>query len=182
MACSRAHLLSGGSHGTNPGEPILVQYQLDSWEQDSLKFESEFYHFHSRKCILKCHLSKWQPFCSWGDELKYVPNKEEYSVLTFLTGILPTFFRWCTADWRCPNRSLDEVSSKITITSFIETEAPILSLFSVTCRLKCSGAEYMHKTNIDCYVYILPWRIHTDMAHLVEILNLQNTWIENENL
>ena len=26
-------------------EPMLVYYQLNSWEQISVKFESEFYHF-----------------------------------------------------------------------------------------------------------------------------------------
>ena len=25
--------------------------------------KSEFYHFHSRKCIWSCHLPKWWPFC-----------------------------------------------------------------------------------------------------------------------
>ena len=39
-------------------EPMLVYCQLDSWEQVSLKFESEFYHFHSRKCIWKYRLSE----------------------------------------------------------------------------------------------------------------------------
>ena len=32
-------------------EPTLAYCQLDSWEQISVKFESEFCHFHSRKCI-----------------------------------------------------------------------------------------------------------------------------------
>ena len=32
-------------------EPVLVYCQLDSWEQISVKFEFEFYHFHARKCI-----------------------------------------------------------------------------------------------------------------------------------
>ena len=27
-------------------EPMLPYYQLDSWEPISVKFESEFYHFH----------------------------------------------------------------------------------------------------------------------------------------
>ena len=49
-------------------EPMLVYCRLDSWEQVSVKFKSEFYHFHSRKCIWKC-LSKWQPFCPGEDEL-----------------------------------------------------------------------------------------------------------------
>ena len=50
-------------------EPMLVYCQLDSWEQISVKFESEFYHFRSRKCIWNCRLSKWRPFCLGGDEL-----------------------------------------------------------------------------------------------------------------
>ena len=29
-------------------KPMLCYFQLDSWEQIPLKFESEFYHFHSR--------------------------------------------------------------------------------------------------------------------------------------
>ena len=51
-------------------EPMLDYCQLDSWEQVSVKFESEFDHFHSRKCIWKCSLLKWQPYCPGGDELK----------------------------------------------------------------------------------------------------------------
>ena len=30
-------------------QPVLAYCQLDSWEHISMKFESEFYHFHSRK-------------------------------------------------------------------------------------------------------------------------------------
>ena len=43
--------------------------QLDSWEQISVKFESEFHHFHSRKCIWNCRLPIRRPFCPGGDEL-----------------------------------------------------------------------------------------------------------------
>ena len=35
-------------------EPMLIYCQLVSWEQVSMKFESKFYHFHSRKYIWKC--------------------------------------------------------------------------------------------------------------------------------
>ena len=37
-------------------EPMLAYCQLDSWEQISVKFESEFCHIHSRKLIWKCCL------------------------------------------------------------------------------------------------------------------------------
>ena len=53
-------------------EPILAYCQLDSWEQISVKFESEVYHFHSSKCIWKCRLPKWRPFCPGGDKLRNV--------------------------------------------------------------------------------------------------------------
>ena len=47
-------------------EPMLLYCQLDSWEQVSGKFELKFYHFHTRKCIWKCLLPKWRPFCRMG--------------------------------------------------------------------------------------------------------------------
>ena len=36
---------------------------------NSAKFESKFYLFNLRKCIWKCRLPKWRPFCLGGDEL-----------------------------------------------------------------------------------------------------------------
>ena len=50
-------------------ELMLACCQLDSWEQISVKFESEFYHFRSRNCIWNCRLPKWWPFSPGGDEL-----------------------------------------------------------------------------------------------------------------
>ena len=50
-------------------QPTLAYCQLDSWEQISVKFESEFYNFDSRKCIWKCRRPEWRPFCPGGDEL-----------------------------------------------------------------------------------------------------------------
>ena len=47
-------------------EPMLAYCQLNSWEHTSVKFESEFYHFHSRQCNWKCHLPKWWPFFPRG--------------------------------------------------------------------------------------------------------------------
>ena len=59
--------------GTKPlPEPVLAYCQFDSWEQISVKFKSEFYHFHSRKCIWNCRLPKWRPFWPVGDELIFV--------------------------------------------------------------------------------------------------------------
>ena len=56
--------------GTEPlSKPMLPYCQLNSWEQISVKFKLEYYHFHSRKFIWKCRLLKWQPFCPVGDEL-----------------------------------------------------------------------------------------------------------------
>ena len=52
-------------------EPVLAYCQLESWEQISVKFESEYYYFHSRICILNCHLLKWRPFCPRGGCVKW---------------------------------------------------------------------------------------------------------------
>ena len=52
-------------------EPMLVNCHLDSWEQISVKFESEFYHFHSRKCIRNCRLPRCRSFCPRRDELTH---------------------------------------------------------------------------------------------------------------
>ena len=58
--------------GAKPSpEPILFYGQLDFWQQISVKFESEFYHFLWRKCIWNCRLPTWRPFCPGGDKLSY---------------------------------------------------------------------------------------------------------------
>ena len=52
-------------------EPMLVYCKLDSWEQSSVKFESEFYHFH-----LKYALEINVVFQGGGDELTHLsPDK-----------------------------------------------------------------------------------------------------------
>ena len=58
---------------------LPIRYQAITWtnagllsigflgrEQIAVKFELEFYPFRSRKCILKCLLPKWWPFCQGG--------------------------------------------------------------------------------------------------------------------
>ena len=77
--------------GTKPlPEPMMAYCQLDSQEQISVKFKTEFSNFHSRKCIWKCRLPKWQPFCPRGDEISAWPpagtvmTKFKYHVSTQL--------------------------------------------------------------------------------------------------
>ena len=43
-------------------ETMLAHWQLDSWEHISATVESEFYHFHSRKCIWNYRLPKSRLF------------------------------------------------------------------------------------------------------------------------
>ena len=43
--------------------PMLNFCELVHWEQISMKFESNCKHLHARKCIWKCRLEKWRPFC-----------------------------------------------------------------------------------------------------------------------
>ena len=62
-------------------EPMLPYWQLYSWEQISVKFESEFYHLHSRKYIWKCRLPEWRPFCPGGDGLMKAPCLDRQAVM-----------------------------------------------------------------------------------------------------
>ena len=66
-------------------EPMPVYCQLDSREQISVKFESEFYDFHLRNFIWKCRLPEWQPFCPEGDGLRK---------LMFVTHLLSLWEIW----------------------------------------------------------------------------------------
>ena len=59
-------------------EPMLAHCQLDPWEQNSVKFESECYHFHSRKYTWKCLLPEWRSFCSGG---RWVNNLVYYLLI-----------------------------------------------------------------------------------------------------
>ena len=45
-------------------EPMLYYCQLDPGEQISVKLYSKFEHFHSRKCVWKCHLKNVGRFVS----------------------------------------------------------------------------------------------------------------------
>ena len=61
---SLVHIMACRLLGAKPlPEPVLGYYQLDSSEQISVKFESEFHRFQSRECVWKCRLPKWWPFC-----------------------------------------------------------------------------------------------------------------------
>ena len=54
--------------GAKPLPELMLAYcQLNSCDQTSVKFESEFCHFHSWKCIWI-----WRPFCPGRDELMWV--------------------------------------------------------------------------------------------------------------
>ena len=68
-------------------EPMLAYCQLDSREHISVKFESEFYHFHSRKCIWKCRLPEWRPFCSVGDDIihRYLLFNKDGKFISFIS-------------------------------------------------------------------------------------------------
>ena len=62
---SLVHAIACRLFSTKPlPESMLTYSGLNTWEHISVKFESEFYHFHSRKCIWKCRLPERRPFCS----------------------------------------------------------------------------------------------------------------------
>ena len=59
----------------------ISRCRSDSWEQISVKFESEFYHSNSKQCTWNCHLPKWRPFCPGGDELTAIETRRKCLIL-----------------------------------------------------------------------------------------------------
>ena len=65
--------------GAKPlSKPMLAYCQLDPKEQTSVKFQSKFNHFHSRKCVWKCRLRNGGHFVR-GDELSLRRGSEHSS-------------------------------------------------------------------------------------------------------
>ena len=75
-------IYTNGLFGAKPlPKPMLIYYQLDSWEQLSVKFEPGFYHSHSRKCNWNCRLPKWRPSCPGRNESSAEPGLLKYKSL-----------------------------------------------------------------------------------------------------
>ena len=55
-------------------KPMLTYCQLNPQEQTSVKFESTYKTFHSRKCIWEKSSVKWWPFCKgkWVDTIRWL--------------------------------------------------------------------------------------------------------------
>ena len=69
----------------------------DSWEIFLMKAESEFYHFHSRKCIWNCHLPTWRPFCPGEEEIKFLI---EGTPLMYRSPVIWKISRGTISSWR----------------------------------------------------------------------------------
>ena len=64
--------------GARPLTELMLAYcQLYFWDHISVTFKSDFYHFRSRKCNLKCRLPKWRPFRPGGDQLINLRKKPQ---------------------------------------------------------------------------------------------------------
>ena len=79
-------------------EPRMVYCQLDAQEQVSMKLESEFYHFHSIKCVWKCRLPKWRPFCQGKDRLM----KFKFWLRNGRASLQPV----SSCNWKCRSKSV----------------------------------------------------------------------------
>ena len=87
---SLVQVMAGRLIGAKPlSKPILGYCQLDPLQQISIKFDSIYKTFHSRKCIWKYHLPKWQPFSPKGDKLRWLMPKG------LCHHIFPSRWRFC---------------------------------------------------------------------------------------
>ena len=79
--------------GAKPlSEPMLEYCQLDPLEQTSMKFQSEFKHFHSRTCTLKSRLRNGDHFVS-ASMCQRLPGSN--NAQRALTIILIIVRMWC---------------------------------------------------------------------------------------
>ena len=130
--------------GAKPlSEPKLVYCILDSWEHISVKFEFEFYHFHTRKCNWKCHLPKWRPSCpGGGDELWYAREIMQFCAYAWIhmaifevicainTAALITCTWWChPIETFCVLLAICAGNSLIT--GEFHTQRPVMRSFDV---------------------------------------------------
>ena len=76
-------IITGAGNGLSPVRHQAITWtndglcSLNPWEQISVKFEIVI---HSGKCIWKCRLPNWRPFCPGRDELMYM-NFSVHSVV-----------------------------------------------------------------------------------------------------
>ena len=79
--------------GAKPlSKPMLDYWQLDPLEQISVKLQSKYTTFRSRKCIWKYCLwngTLWQPFCPGGEELKLTSESLPETMQTYYRLSLP---------------------------------------------------------------------------------------------
>ena len=133
-------------------EPMLANCQLDSSKQISAKFESEFYHFHSKKCIWKCRLPKWRPFPQGGDKL----NKMSRCTLRITISIsvasvlhvINTVMRCTTHHNRSPESRT--VTQQHIIKSHTCEEFVCTGALVIKCSNKKSVTEKSYSTCVPC--------------------------------
>ena len=111
--------------GAKPSsKPVLGYHQLDHQEQNSVQFESEFYHFNSRKFIWKRRLPEWPPFCPGGDELNCPTWPRAICRYTGINTLRPKQNNWYFADGISNSfswRKLIQISPKFLLKDPIKT-------------------------------------------------------------
>ena len=87
-----------GRTGDKPlPEAMLTYYQLDPWQQTSVKFKSKYKSFHSWKCIWRCHLQNGGHFVQWEMSEHWVLH--QYSICKWSHN-----WYWQTYGFRRPRR------------------------------------------------------------------------------
>ena len=103
--------------GAKPlSEPMLPYYQLDTWEQISVKFKSEFDHFHSRKYIWKCSLpGRWVNYhYSVGVVIDLIsPANQWFPLMIIMVSSIMLCDKW----WNKTVQSIGKIFVHVTVQS-----------------------------------------------------------------
>ena len=126
---------------------MLEYYQLDPWEQTSVKFQSKFQHFHSRKCVWMCRLRTGGHFVSasmcWA---RAVPHHQR---LHAVSGAVPlALFFVSTRAGKCFYITIDQLKANLThLILFTRNQTDVLffllSDVSLTKVFLCGFVKYV---------------------------------------
>ena len=110
--------------GTKPlSEPMLAYGQLEPWKQISVKFESEFYNFHLRKCIWKCCLPEWRLFEIWIGILSFSFKKMHLKMLSARMAAILSWGIWVKTS---------VVSQGIYSPNFVKSRSCVIACWLIT--------------------------------------------------
>ena len=110
---------------------MLEYCQLDPWEQTSVKFQSKFQHFHSRKCVWMCRLRNGGHFVSASMSVLGTCSASSPAVARRVSGAVPLALLFVsTRAGECFYLTIDQLKANLThLILFTRNRTDVLFFF-----------------------------------------------------